>query len=186
MLFAVPVFIFLSGFSLTIRYKESLDLRSFYKRRFRYLLPAYAIRVFLFYFLISYENLIFPNDTNNNVITPFHEFIISYFLILITGNVKTLWFLYVIFQYYLIYPFLLKFYKKLNSNLKREILILLFLFTFLTYFIGNQIFNIFFLEYENYIFLGDYTVNIAFTFFLFHFLFISLLGFVLVLIGNHL
>jgi len=41
--FAVPVFFFLSGFSLTMRYKDSLDLKTFYKKRFISLLPLYLI-----------------------------------------------------------------------------------------------------------------------------------------------
>ena len=46
--FAVPTFFFLSGFSLTMKYKNALNIWSFYKKRFITLIPIYLIWTFLY------------------------------------------------------------------------------------------------------------------------------------------
>jgi peptidoglycan/LPS O-acetylase OafA/YrhL len=52
-LFAVPLFFFISGLVLTLSYKDKLNLKTFYKRRFQYLLPTYFLWSILTISLVS-------------------------------------------------------------------------------------------------------------------------------------
>jgi peptidoglycan/LPS O-acetylase OafA/YrhL len=112
--FAVPFFFFASAFSLTLKYgtKERIDLKEFYKNRFHYYLIAYFMYAFVILFIQNLQDFHYS----------FNAFIAYYVTNTLLGNVQTIWFLYVLFYFYLIYPFFLKFLRK-----KRDSTILIFL-----------------------------------------------------------
>lgn len=112
--FAVPFFFFASAFSLTLQYgtKEKIDLKEFYKNRFHFYLIAYFTFAFIILFIGNLQDYHYS----------FNAFIVYYLTNTLLGNVQTIWFLYVLFYFYLIYPFFLKFLKK-----KRNSTILIFL-----------------------------------------------------------
>ena len=112
--FAVPFFFFASAFSLTLKYgtKEKINLKEFYKNRFHYYLIAYFIYAFIIHFIQNLQDFHYS----------FNAFIVYYLTNTLLGNVQTIWFLYVLFYFYLIYPFFLKFLGR-----KRDSTVLLFL-----------------------------------------------------------
>jgi peptidoglycan/LPS O-acetylase OafA/YrhL len=114
--FPVPFFFFASAFSLTLKYasKERIDLKQFYKDRFKSYLLIYFIYSFIIIFL---QNLLV------NQYSP-AAFFVSYLINSLLGNVQTIWFLYVLFYFYLIYPFFLKLLKKLKDSVILIILVL--------------------------------------------------------------
>ena len=119
---AVPIFFFLSGLSLTLNYKDGLDLRQFYRKRFRYLLPAYLFWTFL---------LVFKSVFSENL--PLLVHIVRYITTIFTGNIMTLYFIVAIFEFYLIFPFLLRILKKLKISATVVIFLLLVLIFFIIY-----------------------------------------------------
>jgi peptidoglycan/LPS O-acetylase OafA/YrhL len=112
--FAVPFFFFASAFSLTLKYsaKDNIDLKEFYKNRFHYYLLVYFIYAFIILFLGNLQEYHYS----------FTAFIAYYLTNSLLGNVQTIWFLYVLFYFYLIFPFFLK-----CLNKKKDSLVLIFL-----------------------------------------------------------
>ena len=106
--FAVPFFFFASAFSLTLKYgtKEKIDLKEFYKNRFHYYLLAYFIYAFIILFLGNLQEYHYS----------FNAFIVYYLANTLLGNVQTIWFLYVLFYFYLIFPYFLKFLQKKRDS----------------------------------------------------------------------
>ncbi len=92
-LFAIPIFFFVSGLVLTLRYKDDLKVKSFYKRRFQYLIPAYLIWSIV-------------------TVTLVRGFNFQSFINIVTGYSEAIWFLFVLFQLYLLFPIILKICKK--------------------------------------------------------------------------
>ncbi len=99
---AVPLFIFISGFVLSARYKSSFLVSGFYKKRFGGLLPPFIIFSFLYLIFTLYFKPHVLDQTN------FTNLAFN----LITGrNFFHLWFFPVIFQMYILFPVLLNVYK---------------------------------------------------------------------------
>lgn len=100
---AVPIFCCLSAILLTLNYKDKLEWKTYYKKRYKYLVPNY-----LFWMAI----LVFRNLFSNNwsLRASFSQFVISS----VTGSMITLYFMIIIFIFYLFFPFLLKAIKKMG------------------------------------------------------------------------
>ena len=128
---AVPIFCCLSAILLTIHYKDSLELKTYYKKRYKYLVPNY-----LFWMAI----LIFRNLFSNNwsLRACFSQFIISS----ATGAMITLYFMIIIFIFYLFFPFLLKVIKKLELRFSLLLFLIsvLILVSLYIYSIDNHVF----------------------------------------------
>lgn len=107
-LFGVPIFVFVSGLALTYTYKNRLDLARYVKSRVLFVgLP------YLFWSAI----LMIAQNPNNSLNSPLHAFE-TYLDYTFNGRWLTLWFVYMIFQFYMIFPFLLEFYKRLTGQLR--------------------------------------------------------------------
>ncbi|MHA2290462.1 MAG: acyltransferase family protein, partial [Promethearchaeota archaeon] len=76
--FAVPFFFFASAFSLTLKYgpKERIDLKEFYKNRFK----SYLITYFIYSFIILFLQNLQVNQYN------FNAFIVYYLTNSLLGN----------------------------------------------------------------------------------------------------
>jgi len=114
--FGVPTFLIISGLVLTYVYRgKKLDLKRFYKRRILYTLVPYFIWAFIY-------TLVWLRPRPTDVSSFLFEFVTR----TLTGNWITLWFIVVIFQFYLIFPLLLKLF---DDPLKLRV------FTVLTFFL---------------------------------------------------
>ncbi|WP_367344110.1 acyltransferase [Methanomethylovorans sp.] len=116
--FAVPAFIFISGFVLSIKYNSSLSKKSFYKRRARSIIPQYLLASFFYIFFGLY------------LVKDLFEIpslkIILFWLVTASSSYH-LWFFALIIQFYLIYPYIIYFYEQFNLK-KQLILFLLIMF----------------------------------------------------------
>ena len=99
--FAVPVFIFISGWVLALRYSGEHSLRTYYRRRARTILPAYLFFTAL-YLLIPVEGAIrFAGIPDPGTVVS----------ALLTGSAAYhLWFFVVIIQLYILYPLIIRGY----------------------------------------------------------------------------
>jgi len=99
--FAVPVFIFISGWVLALRYSGEYSLRTYYRRRARTILPAYLFFTAL-YLLIPVEGAVYLAGI------PDPGAVVS---ALLTGTAAYhLWFFVVIIQLYILYPLIIRGY----------------------------------------------------------------------------
>ncbi len=101
--FAVPLFIFVSSLVLSYKYFHNLDKKSFYSKRIKSIILPYII-FSLFYMLceIAYLSRI-PNA---------EEVIINW----IIGGYGYLWFLVLIMQLYILFPFIVNIYKRYSAK----------------------------------------------------------------------
>lgn len=108
--FAVPLFIFISGFVLSLNYDSLLSRKSFYKKRAESIIPQYMIFSVL-YILLS----ITISAINGKLESPS---IIEIMFNLFTANSSShLWYFALIIQLYILYPYIIKEYQKfVNSN----------------------------------------------------------------------
>ena len=101
---AVPIFLFISGLTLTYSYKDKLDVKKYYKNRFLYLIVPY--------FLWSFINMKLHNP----------EKLDNFFMQTIAGNgMFHLWYMGMIIRMVIIFPILLyigKFINKRNNFIK--------------------------------------------------------------------
>ncbi len=111
--FAVPVFVFISGFVLYLKYNRDINYKDFYKKRFLKIIPPYLIFSLIYYF---WNNLII-NDTSLNIKELLYQ-------ILIAKAHIHLWYFLLIIQLYLLFPLILKIYLKI----KRKSLFVLVIF----------------------------------------------------------
>ncbi len=148
---AVPVFFFLSGLGLTIKYKnKELELKEFYSNRYKNLVPPYIFWTFLIFVIVTIGNNVIasgdiPSISSITNTTFLANFFINYFVGMATGNVYTLWFVYVLFLYYLIFPAIFKLFKKLKFKEKQLILVILFVLTYLGYLLNDLGISMFFI-----------------------------------------
>ena len=152
--FAVPVFFFISGFSLSLRYGDSIDslnTKSFYKRRIMTLLPLYIIWSFL-YFLVS------------DIQEPVWFFLLEFVGRTPIGAVLTIWYIFVIFQLYLLFPLIMKFYKKLSFKNRQLLIITIVISMLLCYLLGDVVTDIvfFYLHFGQWLIYFLIGINVAY------------------------
>ncbi|MHA1252962.1 MAG: acyltransferase family protein [Candidatus Helarchaeota archaeon] len=172
---AVPVFFCLSGLGLTIKYRSSeLDIKNFYKERYKNLVPPYIIWTFLIFTAVTLGEVIFISGSGfsiKNILEPYFiiNFLVNYIIGMSTGNVYTLWFVYVLFLYYFIFPFIFRLFKNFNFNTRQIIVILVFSLTLFSYFLNGIGISMFFIGYKGEIYRyssENLSFVIDFTFFL--------------------
>jgi peptidoglycan/LPS O-acetylase OafA/YrhL len=103
--FAVPVFVFISGFVLYLKYARDLNYKDFYKKRFLKIIPPYIIFSILYYF---YNGFVIKNMS-------FNIKDLVYQIITAKAHIH-LWYLLLIIQLYLLFPFILKIYLKIKRK----------------------------------------------------------------------
>ncbi|MHA1147605.1 MAG: acyltransferase family protein [Promethearchaeota archaeon] len=148
---AVPVFFCLSGIGLTLRYRnQELDIKEFYKTRYKNLVPPYIIWTFLIFTTITIGETALASESilslNNFLDSGFlANFFINYLIGIVTGNVYTLWFVFVLLMYYFLFPFILKLFKKSSFRFRQIIIIIAIVLTYLAYLINVFWFSVFFI-----------------------------------------
>jgi surface polysaccharide O-acyltransferase-like enzyme len=107
--FAVPSFIFISGFVLSHNYNGPFSKKLFYKKRAKSILPQYMI-FSIFYIIFD----ILLSSLNVNV---YSVSILKVIFDLLTANsYYHLWFFALIIQFYMFYPYLIEIYNKFVTN----------------------------------------------------------------------
>ena len=99
--FAVPLFLFISGFSLSIKYFDKIDLKEFYKKRFFRIVPAYIL--FMILYIYYFEGI--GSILNTTTITRLYSFSYPFHF----------WFFRVLIEFYLFYPILTLIYQRLGT-----------------------------------------------------------------------
>lgn len=142
--FAVPTFIFISGLVLYKNYQSvNGEILKFYRKRFAKILPIYL----LFSFGYFGVNILFNKISGIEIHIDVFELIYK----LATGGAfYHLWYFGVIFQFYLLYPLLLRLYKKYKLNF----VLLSFLIQCLWNYFGDNVINDVgkALDYDNFLF----------------------------------
>jgi surface polysaccharide O-acyltransferase-like enzyme len=111
--FAVPLFIFISGFVLSLKYKGLFSQKIFYIKRAKSVLPQYII-FSTFYILLN----VALSSINHNLKFPSIITIIFWFLT--ANSYYHLWFFALIIQFYIFYPYMTQF-QNLVMNVKLKI-----------------------------------------------------------------
>lgn len=114
--YVVPIFVFISGFVLSYSFKPEYTILSFYKKRFSGIILPYLIFANLYYFYAIFRGYI-----------PEHRLDFTHYIgdVMLAKTYYHLWFFCILFQFYLLFPFIFKFYKKFEN---KSVLILLFCF----------------------------------------------------------
>lgn len=107
--YGVPLFIFISGFTLSSHYNKNFSTTNFYRKRFNFILPPYLL-FSIIYILFDYIQK--DSFTISKTI----------FKILSGTAYGHLWFFPLIVQFYILYPYIIKYFN--NSNNKFKILFL--------------------------------------------------------------
>ena len=155
--FAVPLFIFISGFVLSIKYHGVFSKLTFYKRRMRSIIPQYLVFSFLFLIISAVYTKSIPS-----ILTIIYDIIAG-------QSFYHLWFFVLIIQLYLLYPWIIKIYERYSDTGKAENFLALCLtvqilssiieILFSTLFhiiIINTLFSYTFIQYIFYFVLGIY------------------------------
>lgn len=103
--FAVPLFIFTSGFALSVRYQMAYSMKSYFLTRVIRIIPPYIIFSLLyicFYILIG--------DSTLNIKKSLTELFVA-------DASFHLWFIAIIIQFYLLYPMLIRIYNYYSKNI---------------------------------------------------------------------
>lgn len=106
--FAVPLFVFLSGVVLSLKYNTSMSIKPFYIKRMKSILPQYLF--FSLFYLIVPISLHMGSLTVPSISKIFSS-------ILLANSCGHLWFIPMIIQFYIIYPYLISIYER-TSNVK--------------------------------------------------------------------
>lgn len=103
--FAVPLFVFISGFVLNIKYRGSFSKRIFYSKRLMSVLPQYVI--FSIIYLAVTITYLYMQGSEQQI-----SFLMILFKIFTASSFSHLWYISLIVQLYIIYPYI----EKIHSN----------------------------------------------------------------------
>lgn len=126
--FAVPMFVFISGFVLYNKYKSELPMKEFYKKRFMAILIPYLIFSIIYNVVNSHAGLL-PPITLNSVITSVFNF----------NAAGHFWYIRLILTFYIFYPAIVAYYEIIKERFGIYTLSVLFLSILIMYFLGSFI-----------------------------------------------
>jgi len=107
--FAVPMFIFISGFVLALRYSGAFSAAAFYRRRLMTILPPYAVFTFVY--------MMVPAGVSGVARAAEVPSVQTFVFDLLTGSAYYhLWFFLIIIQLYLLYPLIAGLYSRSRDS----------------------------------------------------------------------
>ena len=120
----VPIFVFVSGFVLAIKYHDDLSLKDFYKKRIPKIVIPYV--TFSIFYLLGYQFLLrsqlLQNQRELSQLT-----LNEVFFRLISGTAHYhLWFIILILTLYILYPLIIKIYGFFSKSHKEHVLLIIF------------------------------------------------------------
>lgn len=116
--FAVPLFIFISGFVLYLKYQRDYSKKEFYQKRFLRIIPPYLIFTT---FYLAFSIIIAAYNSGTIALPSLIKIAYAY---LLAGGYYHLWFFLLIIELYLLYPVIVKIYH-LFQDIKAEWLFLI-------------------------------------------------------------
>ncbi len=120
--FAVPMFVFISGFALYNKYKSELPMKDFYKKRFMGTLIPYLIFSVL-YCIVNTQLGLTSNLNINSIISSIFNFNAS----------GQFWFIRLILAFYIFYPAIVAYYEIIKDRFGIYTLTALFLSILIAY-----------------------------------------------------
>lgn len=115
--FAVPAFIFVSGFVLYNNYNTELRIGQFYMKRFESIVPQYIIFSTFYIIIIVYGSKIIGKSLYLSTSDILYKYLTG-------GAFYHLWFFVLIIQLYIFYPLILKTYNYFEAKNKVSLFIL--------------------------------------------------------------
>jgi peptidoglycan/LPS O-acetylase OafA/YrhL len=107
--FAVPLFIVISGFVLYNKYSDHIDIKRFYKKRLKSVLPQYLI-FSTFYLAATYiGSIVLAKPVNLDVLHIIYRYLTG-------GCFYHLWFFVLLIQLYLLYPAIIWLYNYCDAR----------------------------------------------------------------------
>ncbi|WFN33444.1 acyltransferase [Methanogenium sp. S4BF] len=107
--FAVPLFICISGFVLYNKYSGAVDVKTFYEKRMKSVLPQYLI-FSTFYLGVTYAgSLVLGTSVSFDIPHIIYRYLTG-------GCYYHLWFFVLIIQFYLLYPAIVRIYDYCTSR----------------------------------------------------------------------
>jgi peptidoglycan/LPS O-acetylase OafA/YrhL len=161
---SVPLFIFISGFVLFLKYQSNFSIITFYKTRFLSIVPQYL--VFSTLYTVFFMGLLYLNIpySNGPVTFSINSVIENY---LSGGAALQLWFFVLIIQLYILYPLLALFCKTIFPS-KIKTAIFLFILFLIPYLYRNELFILHSFD-NNSIFYFFWNTVLIFSRYLFYF-----------------
>jgi peptidoglycan/LPS O-acetylase OafA/YrhL len=126
--FAVPMFVFVSGFVLYNKYKSQLSVKDFYKKRFMSVLIPYIIFSVVYCIVFAQLGLV-PTLTLNSVITSIFNFTAA-------GH---FWYIKLILTFYIFYPIIIAYYEITTDRFGIYTVTALFSLILIMYLLGSFI-----------------------------------------------
>lgn len=124
--FAVPAFIFISGFLLYNKYYKNVGKQKFYLKRLESVIPQY-LSFSTFYIIALYYG---SNLIGRTIDWRFSSIVYRY---LTGGAFYHLWFFVLIIQMYILYPYILKIYDYFQYKNKLQLLVIITFLLAITY-----------------------------------------------------
>lgn len=148
--FAVPMFVFISGFVLYNKYKSDFSMREFYQKRFTVILIPYIIFSVVYCVERAYLGLV-PTLSFNYIIDSIFNF----------NAAGLFWYIRLILILYILYPAIVAYYKIIKERLGIYTFPAFFVSIIIMYFLGAFVFALKFTVYRYfgyliYFFFGIY------------------------------
>lgn len=150
--FAIPVFVFITGFVLFYNYYEKLNYQRFIYNRLKDTLIPYTSWVIIYNIWFHYIN----NTSTNDLLNFAKEVIFN----ILTGNgMYHLWYVVMILQMYLLFPVFRNLFIKFNKNNKAVFIVLLSgLFDILLLLMANYIIPLYLEHYPSNLMTDFFTI----------------------------
>jgi len=143
--FVNPMFYFLSGYAMFINYPQIDNYRAYLKRKLKYILPNYLIwGTIVFFLTISWTYINSKRLDEYFKVQEIVYLLITTILNVLTGRVNVLFFVYLLIQFYILYPLFLKIFNKFRDPI--ILFILVFCLRLFLNFLSWQEVNVFFLN----------------------------------------
>lgn len=121
----IPLFTFLSGYTMFINHSQINNYKSYLKKKLKYIIPNYLIWGTLLAFFDLF--LVYINNNQLSDLNDLLSLLINTFFKLLTGNVGIVYFTYILIQFYIIFPLILKIFNNSDKPIIIYILYLIFL-----------------------------------------------------------